>query len=180
MIETPINWTAVGAVGELIGAIGVMITVVYLALQVRQNTRSVRGSVHDSLAASLEHLNRPLVENGDLARALGKVTEDWYAASEEDRARVVHFYSAAFKLFENVHYQHSQGLIEDELWEGWERWMLTYFWAPGVQVWWPTRRGAYSETFARFLETSEPGMPMATPGLMAHIRSDVDRGKGKA
>jgi hypothetical protein len=174
MMQTPVNWTAIGAVGELIGAFGVMITVVYLALQVRQNTRSVRGSVYDSLATSLEHLNRPLVENGDLARALGAVTENWASASEVDRSRIVHFYSAAFKLFENVHYQWSQGLIEDELWKGWKRLMLTYFWSPGVQAWWPTRRGAYSETFGRYLEGTEPRMPLSPPGLMSHIRSDID------
>lgn len=178
MIQAPVNWTAIGAMGELIGAVGVMITVVYLAFQVRQNTRSVRGSVYDSLATSLEHLNRPLVENADLARALGAVTEDWGTASEDDRSRVVHFYSAAFKLFENVHYQYSQGLIEDELWKGWQNLMLTYFWSPGVQVWWPTRRGAYSVSFARFLEASDPRMPLATPGLMSHIRSDMRERRG--
>jgi hypothetical protein len=178
MIPSAIDWNAVGAIGELIGALGVMITVVYLALQVRGNTRSVRGSVYDSLATSLEHLNRPLVENADLARALAAVTENWSAASEDDRFRVVHFYSAAFKLFENVYYQWRQGLIEDELWQGWRRLMLTYFWSPGVQMWWPTRRGAYAESFARFLEQSERGMPLATPGLMAHIRSDIVGAKG--
>jgi hypothetical protein len=170
MIQTTVNWNAIGAMGELIGAVGVIISVVYLAVQVRQNTRSVRGAVYDSLATSLEHLNRPLVENADLARALSAVTEDWTTATEDDRARVVHFYSAAFKLFENVHYQHSQGLIEEELWKGWERLMLTYFWSPGVMTWWPTRRGAYSETFGRYLEATEPRMPLAPPGLMAHVR----------
>jgi hypothetical protein len=56
--------------------------------------------------------------------------------------------------------------------------MLPYFWSPGVQMWWPTRRGAYAESFARFLEQSERGMPLATPGLMAHIRSDIVGAKG--
>ena len=173
MIQGSVDWTAIGAVGELVGAIGVIVTVVYLTLQVQQNTKSVRGAVYDSLATSLEHLNRPLVENADLARALAAVTEDWEGSSLDDRARVVHFYSAAFKLFENVHYQHTQRLIEDELWHGWRRLMLTYFWSPGVQAWWPTRRGAYAETFARYLEGTEPRMPLSPPGLMSHIRSDI-------
>lgn len=173
MIQGTVDWQAVGAIGELLGAVGVMITLVYLTLQVRQNTRSVKASVYDSLATSLEHLNRPLVQNGDLALALAAVTEDWQAASEQDRARVVHFYSAAFKLFENVHYQYSQGLIDKDLWCGWERLMLTYFWSPGVQSWWPMRRGAYSEAFGRFLEQTTPSMPLAPPGLMAHCRSGV-------
>ena len=117
-----------------------------------------------------------LVQDGDLALALGAVTEDWQAASTKDRARVVFFYVAAFKLFENVHYQYSQGLIDKDLWCGWQRLMLTYFWSPGVQAWWPMRRGAYSGAFAEFLESSRPKMPLAPPGLMAHVRSGTEDG----
>ncbi len=47
---------------------------------------------------------------------------------------------------------------------------LTCFWSPGVMAWWPTRRGACSETFASYLEATEPRMPLAPPGLMAHVR----------
>jgi hypothetical protein len=35
------NWEAIGAVGEIVGAIAVVVTVGYLAFQIRQNTRSV-------------------------------------------------------------------------------------------------------------------------------------------
>ena len=34
-----------GAIGELVGGLAVLVTLVYLALQVRQNTRSVRLTV---------------------------------------------------------------------------------------------------------------------------------------
>ena len=34
-----INWEAVSAVGQIIGAIAVVISVVYLAVQVRSNAR---------------------------------------------------------------------------------------------------------------------------------------------
>ena len=36
------NWEAIGAVGEVVGAAGVIASLVYLAVQIRQNTRSVR------------------------------------------------------------------------------------------------------------------------------------------
>ena len=36
------NWNAVGAIAELLGAIGVILSLVYLSVQIRQNTRSLR------------------------------------------------------------------------------------------------------------------------------------------
>ena len=36
-----INWEAIGAVGEIAGAIAVIATIFYLSLQIRQNSRSL-------------------------------------------------------------------------------------------------------------------------------------------
>ncbi len=36
------NWEALGAIAELIGGLGVIATLAYLAIQIRQNTRSMR------------------------------------------------------------------------------------------------------------------------------------------
>ncbi len=37
------NWEAIGAIGEIIGAMAVFLTLVYLALQIRQNTKAVQA-----------------------------------------------------------------------------------------------------------------------------------------
>jgi hypothetical protein len=36
------NWEAVSAIGQIVGAVGVIISVIYLALQVRSNARQTR------------------------------------------------------------------------------------------------------------------------------------------
>lgn len=36
------NWDALGAIGEMLGAIGVIATLLYLSVQIRQNTRAIR------------------------------------------------------------------------------------------------------------------------------------------
>ena len=36
------NWNAIGAVGEILGAVAVIVSLVYLAVQVRHNTESLR------------------------------------------------------------------------------------------------------------------------------------------
>jgi hypothetical protein len=41
-----INWDAIGAIGEIVGALGVMVTVGYLAIQVRQNTFASRAQTY--------------------------------------------------------------------------------------------------------------------------------------
>ncbi len=49
------NWEAAGALGEIVGAFAVVISLVYLAIQVRQNTTAIAAqAAHDALAAVRE------------------------------------------------------------------------------------------------------------------------------
>jgi hypothetical protein len=40
------NWAAIGAIGEIVGAVAVVVTLAYLAIQVRQNTRMMQREAH--------------------------------------------------------------------------------------------------------------------------------------
>lgn len=62
------NWDAIGAVGEIIGALAVFITLVYLALQIRQNTRAVHSSALDSTVNTISIARQSIYENDEVAR----------------------------------------------------------------------------------------------------------------
>ncbi len=51
------NWEAVGAVGEALGAIAVVVTLIYLASQLRQNTKALRSSTYEAYANSGTAIN---------------------------------------------------------------------------------------------------------------------------
>ncbi len=42
------NWDAIGAIGEVLGALGVIATLIYLTTQLRLNTNAMRASSLDS------------------------------------------------------------------------------------------------------------------------------------
>ncbi len=43
------DWEALGAIGEMVGAIAVVATLGYLAIQLRQNTKSVHANTHQQI-----------------------------------------------------------------------------------------------------------------------------------
>jgi hypothetical protein len=57
---------ALNAIAQLIAAVGVIASLFYLAAQIRQNTRSMRAMVVDSLAQSIADLIRPMAEDREL------------------------------------------------------------------------------------------------------------------
>jgi hypothetical protein len=46
-----------GNIGEFVAAIATLITLAYLAVQIRQNTRAVRAASHHSVTDSFNHIN---------------------------------------------------------------------------------------------------------------------------
>jgi hypothetical protein len=63
-----VNWDAIGAIGEIIGALAVFITLVYLALQIRQNTKAVHSSALDSTVNASTIARQSIYENDEVAR----------------------------------------------------------------------------------------------------------------
>ena len=69
-----VNWEAVGAIGEIVGAITVIMTLFYLSLQIRQNSRSLDRANEFAQAASIHDTNAqfnqvfvPIIQDSELA-----------------------------------------------------------------------------------------------------------------
>ena len=60
-----------GNIGEFVGAIGVIASLVYLAIQIRQNTRTLRAATYESLAQATATSNALLITDPEIARAEG-------------------------------------------------------------------------------------------------------------
>ena len=61
------NWEALGAIGEIVGAAAVVITLIYLAVQLRQNTRAVEHAIHRGAFEDGQAWLYRLIENKELA-----------------------------------------------------------------------------------------------------------------
>lgn len=147
---------AINTWAQLIAAIGVICSLFYLGVQIRQNTRSMRAVVVDSLAQSFADLVRPMAQDIVVMRAFAAAASDWTKASDDDRARALPLFFATFKLFENAWFQQHQGTLDPEQWEGWDPYIRLYFHQPGVKAWWQSRRKVFAAGFRDYLETSEP------------------------
>ena len=84
------NWEAIGAVGEILGAAGVIITLVYLTTQLRQNTQALRGTMHDAAAAQIREIQQVIIADREVARLWAEGFENPEGLERLDRARAMH------------------------------------------------------------------------------------------
>jgi hypothetical protein len=152
------------SIGQLIAGIAVLGSLFFVGLQIRQNTRFRRVSAIDALSTSIACLNLPGMESPALGEALAAASQDWGAATREQRIIAHYFLFSYFKLAENAWYQREAGVLEPSQWFGWENMARMYYHSVGVQaVWWPHRHNAYSEPFQAYLASTQP--PLDFGGL---------------
>jgi len=66
------NWEALGAVGEIAGATAVLITLIYLAVQIRQNTATVATATYESVMTGFNDINVVVASHPALASLLDR------------------------------------------------------------------------------------------------------------
>jgi hypothetical protein len=89
----------------------VLVSLIYLAVQIRQNTRSTRASTVQSVVADILGINLACAQDPELSRAYQEGMENSENLSEADQRRVAHIFFGLFKLFESMRpSQESAGL----------------------------------------------------------------------
>ena len=150
------NWDAISAVSQLIGSIAVVISVLYLAVQLRSSTRVARVAAMDAAAAALRDVTKPLMENAELARLWRTGLENLEALSPEERGRFFHAAHQFLKALETIHYHYVYGLLDPQLWAGWRELLHHYTACPGIQFYLTRRSAVFSERFRTFISELEP------------------------
>ena len=143
------NWEAIGAIGQIVGAIAVVISLVYLAREIRSNARSAR-------MASVGTLNewlRQLAEHPRLAELWHRGIRDYKSVEGADRTSFNAFLLGLFRIFGEMYYQQLDGHLDLRLWREVEapmRHMIIRF--PGIQAWWSQFRPWFGdEKFAKYI-----------------------------
>src|SRR5262249_25285125 len=97
------SWEAIGAVSEAIGTLTVAITLVFLIIQVRQNSRAVNASITNGNIAAFNHLNSMLAADPRLAGILDRGSVDPTQLTDDERYTFTWLIRSYLNLFQNLY-----------------------------------------------------------------------------
>ncbi len=147
------NWEALGSVGEIVGAIGVIASLIYLAAQIRQNTRSLRAGTYESLAQATASSNVLLISDPEIARIveMGLGNE---SLSPEDRPRFEAYLRMSFRRYDSIFLHYRQGTLPTDAWQAYWNSFRRILVSTNVQRFWERRQEDYTPDF-QLLVTEE-------------------------
>lgn len=166
------SWEALGAVAEMVGAVGVIATLAYLAIQVRQNTRAIRAQTYDSFVSQLRNWNEPMRADERMAERFHELIEDVESLSPQEQRHAIHVLFDFARLAENLHYQHAEGMLSDAVWAGWENTFRAYLSAPGFAWYLHKRRSYFAPEFTTWVRSLQETSSMADPRASAITPAD--------
>ena len=140
-----------GALGEFLGSVAVLVTLIYLALQVQQTKRQIESNTNAILGASEINGNdstlrslMTIYSDASLTDIMMRGLIDLSSLSGADRVRFNALLDAAFQVHQITFMQWKKELLPDEYWE----FCIRYFGGrmlamPGTQEWWGRNKSLF-------------------------------------
>jgi hypothetical protein len=155
------DWNMVGAIGEILGACGVIATLIYLSVQIRQNTRQMRGEAVTALAQITDRLTSELRDDPELLSIVLVAARNWSDPSltPQDLGRVHLFNLQEFQRLQTEWQLMREGLIDANAYAVEEAYTLRRLMEPGVQTWWNEHRYFLSDEFVDRMNTQLKAAP---------------------
>ena len=165
---------AINTVAQTIGALAILVSLIFVGVQLRQNTRAVRASAGFEATHSWATLNEQIIQMPDsqlmpLLQAFDpeKTLEDF---SEIEQIRISTVQLALFQKLEGLYFLYKYGSVDAALWETRRQWAAGAIKLPVLRQWWAIQKAQHiwTEEFVAVIETARDAstlQPWAPPGV---------------
>jgi hypothetical protein len=177
-MEHYVTFEAFGNVGDFIGGIGVVITLAYLALQIRQNSKSVKAASAQAVLGAITQSIASMASSSAASRVAVLGQTDFDQLSEDEQLQFAMWILGWFRVFEQAHHQFATGVLDPVQWKGHGAQIESTMQSPVVRRWWAVRRVLFDPDFRRFIdglpaESSLPGLPNIIAALRGENSADT-------
>jgi hypothetical protein len=150
------NWEAISAISELVGAVAIVATLVYLAVQIRQNTASVKADAYQGWVSANINL-AVAATNTEFSKAIRAGISDSAQLNEESEIGFGLWNHSAFQLLQAIDTLYQMGVIDEPLWKSEISRAAVHLSNPGVRQWWDA--GGKTQLTPEFVERVESTHP---------------------
>lgn len=142
------NWEVASTIAEIVGAGGVIASLIYLAIQIRQSIKVSRAEMTKDLYLASRTAIMDIAANAELAKILADIRQ----FESEDLMRRNMFYQSFFRLYELQYNLKGQGLLDDDIARSYA--LIIQMWARTVYFsdYWERHRGEFNEAFANYVD----------------------------
>ena len=141
------NWDAIGAIGEILGAIAVVLTLFYLATQIRQSTKLARADMSKDLFLATRTATLEIAANPELGKIMANIR-----GQDVDIQRQDMLYQSFFRLYEIVFTLHKQDFVDEGIYDSYVATTRMFCETGPFKEYWLRNRPTFQQEFRSFVE----------------------------
>ena len=145
-----------GSIGEFVAAIATILTLIYLALQIRHNTLESQATSRNAVSKSFIDLLHHVSRDAEIASFTRRGIVEPESLNDDETFRFDCLAMAIFQNFEVAYTQWQRGVLTEDDWEKWVVLIKQYMAQPGFQQHWSRGAFAYNQAFRRYVEQLGP------------------------
>ena len=146
------EWDAIGAIGEVVGALAVVISLVYLAVQIRaQNKESRVSGMHEILAAFRDSIGA--TSNLEFADIFIRGNADFDSLSDAEKYVLIAGLQRILRVWEEAFLQYQAGRLDERIWNVMVKQYSAVMGGQSAANVWVLRRDYYDAAFRAFVDT---------------------------
>ncbi len=108
------NWDAIGAIAELLGAVGVIASLVYLATQIRDGQRALRAGSYQQFRNDLHQTLNDGMTDPEFSRTVASGMADFDQLEDVDAHQFNFWIHGVVHSYDNAYYQYRMEMLDDE------------------------------------------------------------------
>ena len=144
------NWEAIGALAELLAAVGGIAAVVYLAVQIRLNTRAVRSSSIDSWVTAIALGNDAMASTDEF---IDQATQNYNELNAHQRIIYHRALAQNTNAMEALYFHYLNGVIDETFLKTKMKPIESILQSPGASEWWKNRgMRMYDPRYVKYVE----------------------------
>ena len=152
-----------GSIGELVAAIATVITLGYLAIQIRQNSETVRISAEIDLSQQIVDFHSRISAQPDLVRIWDAAASDPSSLNPEEKSRFRWSVTELFIMYEAQYQIYKKGYFSDNSWQFKIDTLTEFLKNPVLEEWWDMRFAPIGDEFREYIESQR-----VSPGSWVH------------
>jgi len=162
-----VNWEMIGALAELLGAVAVVISILYVSQQLRDSSASARRGANHELLDATNNAFVALAENAELAGLWGRGLYDFSSLNPIERIRFSAILLNIVYMWEESFHAAKAGLVDAFAFERTKGPRDELVALPGFRAWWAVRRDWVGDEFRAYMDGE-----MATGSFVSAMYED--------
>ena len=153
MSKTKLNELA--QIAEIIAAVAVVMSLIYVGKEVQSNTAAVRGAAMQAIATTDADILMTVASDATLSEIVRLGHQDPSQLTPSDSFRYSLFMRQFWLSFQNIYQQSELGLLDQSVWQSYVSVICEMASRPGVQKTWSNHAGILDTAFVAEIEDCE-------------------------